>query len=380
MAASDNRISVTSAHVFVAVDGLFDMLVFESTFQFITKPLTIMLLCCRSSSRKGIVVLRIATSFVLILTLSTSALGTEWARKLFSEFNHEFGTVARAAKAEHTFEMVNPFKETVHIASVRASCGCSTPTIVKDTLQSWEKGGIHVRYNTRTFTGKKGATITVVIDKPFYAEVQLKVKGYIRSDVVFHPGVVSFDSIEVGTPATRKVSVNYAGRPDWQIMDVQSANTYFEVELDETRRGSGRVDYELLVRTKDSMPAGFFNDQLIIVTNDVRATRVPLRVEGNVVPGLTVSPASLFLGIVKPGDTVTKTLVVRGRKPFKVTKIDCEDGCFEFKPSEESKQMHLIPIVFTAPDPGKVTQDIRIETNLGGGAAASCLATATVQD
>ena len=314
------------------------------------------------------------------LMFCSTASAADWAKKMFSEFSHDFGTVAVASKVDHTFEMVNPFKETIHIASVRASCGCSTPTIVKQSLKTWEKGGIHVRYNTRTFKGQKGATITVVIDKPFYAEVQLNVKGYIRSDVVFNPGVVSFDSISQGEATTRNVSVNYAGRTDWQIVDVLSGNTNFEVELDETRRGGGRVDYNLVVRAKDSMPSGFFNDQLVLVTNDRRATKVPIRVEGHVVPGLTVSPASLFLGAIKPGQQVKKTLVVRGKRAFKITKIECKDDCFAFKTSEEAKKLHLVPIVFTADQPGKIAENIVIETDLPGGSTATCLATVTVED
>lgn len=323
---------------------------------------------------------RIAFVSAIVLLLGSSVSAAEWAKKMFTEMSHDFGTVATAAKVDHTFEMVNPFKETIHIASVRASCGCSTPTITNNTLKTWEKGGIHVRYNTRTFTGQKGATITVVIDQPYYAEVQLNVKGYIRSDVVFSPGVVTFDSVDQGVTTARKVSVNYAGRSDWKILDVLSGNTNFEVELDETRREGGRVDYSLLVRSKDTMPAGFFNDQLVLVTNDRKATQVPLRVEGHVVPGLTVSPASLFLGVVKPGEQVKKTLVVRGKRPFKVTKVSCEDGCFEFQPNDDTKKLHLIPLVFTAPEPGKIAQNIRIETDLPGGSTAACLATATVQN
>lgn len=322
---------------------------------------------------------RLVIATAVFFLLGSPVFASEWAKKLFSEYSHDFGTVATAAKVEHTFEMMNPFKETIHIASVRASCGCSTPTITKDTLKTWEKGGIHVRYNTHTFTGQKGATITVVIDQPYHAEVQLSVEGYIRSDVVFNPGQVSFDSIDQGDVATRKVSVNYAGRSNWEIMDVLSANTNFEVELDETRRGGGRVGYDLLVRVKETMPAGFFNDQLILVTNDQRATQVPLRVEGRVLPSITVSPASLFLGVVKPGEQVKKTLVVRGKQAFKITKVACEDGCFEFQPSPEKKKLHLVPLVFTAPEPGKIAQNIRIETDLGAGSTAGCLATATVQ-
>ena len=322
---------------------------------------------------------RLTLILTVLMVFAGQAQATDWAKKLFTEYKHEFGTVARAAKVEHVFEMTNPFKETVHIAAVRASCGCSTPTIQKDTLKTWEKGGIHVRFNTRTFTGKKGATITVVIDRPYYAEVQLNVSGYIRSDVVFHPGVVSFGSIDQGEPVTQTVSVNYAGRNDWQIMDVQSANSNFEVELDETRRNAGRVDYQLLVRTKPSMPAGYFDDQLILVTNDVRATQVPLRVEGNVVPGLTVSPASLFMGVVKPGSQVKKMLVIRGKTPFRIKHVTCNDeNCFEFQPSSEAKLVHLVPVIFTAPTPGKITQTIMIQTDEGR--TATCTVTATVEE
>jgi hypothetical protein len=323
----------------------------------------------------------VAISSLLCCVLAAPLQAGEWAKKLFvGELDHEFGTVARAAKVDHLFEMTNPFKETIHIASVRASCGCSTPTIVKDALETWEKGGINVRFNTRTFTGAKSATITVVIDQPYYAEVQLHVNGYIRSDVVIHPGVVRFESIDEGAPAEQTVSVSYAGRNDWQIVDVQSGNTNFEVELDQTKRQAGRVDYQLLVRAKETLPAGYFNDQLVLVTNDSRARQVPLRVEGNVVAGLTVSPASLFLGVVKPGEKVTKTLIVKGKQPFKITRVSCEDGCFEFRPTQESKPLHIVPVVFTAEKPGKVAQRILIETNLGAGSVANCVATATIED
>jgi multiple sugar transport system permease protein len=57
-----------------------------------------------------------------------------------------------------------------------------------------------------------------------------------------------------------------------------------------------------------------------------------LAVTGRVVAALTVSPQSLFLGILKPGETVTKQLVVRAKQPFHVIKIGCDkDERFSFK-------------------------------------------------
>ena len=35
-------------------------------------------------------------------------------------------------------------------------------------------------------------------------------------------------------------------------------------------------------------------------------------------PGITVSPTALFMGVVQPGQKVTKQLVVKGKKPFRI--------------------------------------------------------------
>jgi hypothetical protein len=203
----------------------------------------------------------------------------------------------------------------------------------------------------------------------------------VRSDVVLNPGGAAFGSVRVGEVAEKKLTVNYAGRSDWKILGARSTNPHIDVEVKETRRYHGRVDYELLVRLKEAMPVGYFTDLVLLVTNDARAKRVPVTVEGNIVAPLTVSPVSLCLGIVKPGETVTKQLLVRGAQPFKITHVKCEDDRFAFQPSADSKKLHLVPVTFTAAlDSGNVVQRIEIETDMGSGVVAGCTAIATVRD
>lgn len=299
---------------------------------------------------------------------------------MFTHHEHDFGVVARAAQEEHVFELTNLYKETIHIAGVRASCGCAIPSVTKDTLQTWEKGGILVKFNTRSFIGSRAATVTVTIDKPFFAEVQLAIKGIIRGDVVFEPGVVDFGSLDQGEVANRVVNVSYAGRSDWRINDVRSANTNLAVELHETQRFSGRVGYRLKVSLKPEAKTGFFSDQMLLVTNDENTKQIPIRVVGNILSALQVSPPSLSLGIVNPGDTVTRNIVVRGKKPFRITKVHVDDESFDVTPTDEQKTLHLIPVKFTAKETlGKVAEMIEIETDLESGAVGSLTATATVQ-
>lgn len=319
-------------------------------------------------------------AFLIWAAAAQSGPAQEWAMKMFKVTRHDFGTVARGAKAEFAFELTNLYKEDVHIAGVRSSCGCTSASITKPTLKTWETGAIVAVYNTRSFLGAKTATITVTIDQPYFAEVQLTVAGYIRGDVVFDPGTVDFGTVNEGSGAQASVTVSYAGRPNWRIADVRSASTNLEVELTQTQRSAGQVTYDMIVHLKPSAPAGYIQDQLTIITNDKQARAIPISVQGRVVSSLTVSPASLFLGVLTPGQKVTKTLIVRGKKPFRVTAIRCSDACFQFKTTSTPKVLHVIPVTFTAGDhPGTISQAIEIQTDLDSGTAANCTATATIK-
>ena len=86
------------------------------------------------------------------------------------------------------------------------------------------------------------------------------------------------------------------------------------------------------------------------------------------------------MGIVAAKQSVTKYLIVRAKKPFRITKVRCDDQSFDVQPSTESKTLHRVPVVFNADgEPRKIVQAIMFETDLAEGATAKCLATATVQ-
>lgn len=93
------------------------------------------------------------------------------------------------------------------------------------------------------------------------------------------------------------------------------------------------------------------------------------------VPSVSVSPTSLHLGVVRPGESVTKQLVVRGTSPFRILDVACEQpeegsaessDCFKFAPSEHERKLHIIPVTFTANDStGKIIETIQIMTDVG---------------
>jgi hypothetical protein len=319
-------------------------------------------------------------ALVGLLLAADGASAKEWAQKMFKVMRHDFGHVAHGSKQSFGFEVTNLYEEDVHIADVRTSCGCTSPSITKNTLKSWEKGSILATLNTQSFSGQRHATITVVIDKPYYAEVQLLVTVNIHNDIEISPGVVSFGNVDQGTAVEREVTVTYYGRNTWQIKDVQSSNQNLEVELSEPMRQADRVSYRMVVRLKDSAPAGYLNDALTLVSNDRRLPSVPVALEGQVVSPLSVSPASIFVGVLKPGQTVTKQLVVRAKKPFKITSIGGGNESLTFKAPADAKPVHLVPVTFTAgKEAGEFEYSIEIETDLATGGKVTSVVRGSVE-
>jgi len=289
----------------------------------------------------------------------------DWARKMFKVHEHDFGTVARGSEQKFRFEITNLYKEDVVIDSVRASCGCTIPSIEKQTIKSLESGAILATYNTKSFVGSRGATVTVTISKPFFAEVQLQIDGFIRGDVVFVPGKIELGNIKHGATVTQEVTVKYAGRSSWKITDVQCDKDYYEVEIIDRSLVANQVHYRLLIRLKPEAPVGYIKDDLVLITDDADKGKLKLAVTGNVMPPVTVSPASMVLGTVPPGAQVIKRMVVKADQPFKITGVTADQDGFSFEVSKEMKKVHLVPMTYVAPrEAAMINAIIRISTDI----------------
>jgi hypothetical protein len=319
-------------------------------------------------SGRSVVLSRVIALLFVALIGVAPAHAQQWATKMFTSTAHDFGTVARGAKTEFRFPIKNLYVEDVHIASVRSSCGCTSPEVTKRDLKTYETGYLVATFNTHAFTGYRSATVTVTFDRPFHAEVQLQVSGNIRGDITVQPNFVNLGTVNQGQAVERAVTVTQSSRPDWKITDVRSSNTNFEVDVIELGRQRGNSSYNLRVKLKETAPAGYIKDQLVLVTNDPQAGTFPIEVEGRVVPEITVVQTINF-GSLDLGGKATKALIVQGQKPFTITDIKCDDERFTFQvpeSGEKPKKVYSIPVTFTAEgNPGRVSRKILIETDRG---------------
>ena len=75
----------------------------------------------------------------------------------------------------HDFRVTNTTGEPLHIADVRASCGCVSGSATRTDLGPGESTTIVTRMETSRFSGLAKKVIYVEFDRPRPAEVQLTV-------------------------------------------------------------------------------------------------------------------------------------------------------------------------------------------------------------
>ncbi len=260
---------------------------------------------------------------------------------------HDFGSVARAAKTEHRFEIHNPFKQPMHLSSISASCGCTTPIIETQTIQPGETGSVLARFNTGTFSGDRKASLNLTIDQPTFMQVQLNVKGYIRTDIVINPGELNFGTVPEGEAKEIEANLEYAGRSDWKITGLQTNATFLSATFEETQRSGGRVAYKIKAKLSPDGLTGNQSTMITLQTNDNRLKSVPLAVNAQIQAPLSVSPTSVALGEMKPGQPITQRILVKGTQPFQILAVQVPDMQVDFEPSQEAKAIQFLNVTIT---------------------------------
>ncbi len=257
---------------------------------------------------------------------------------------HDFGTVARAAKTEHRFEIRNPFKQPMHLASISASCGCTTPIIETQVIQPGETGTVLARFNTGTFSGDRKASLNLTIDQPSYMQLQLNVKGYIRSDIVINPGELNFGTVPEGEAKEVEANLEYAGRSDWKITGINSNSSLISATFEELQRAGGRVTYKIKAKISPDGSNGDQSTMLTLQTNDNRLKSVPLAVNAQIQAPLSASPTSVALGEMTPGQPIKQRILLKGTQPFQILDVQAPDMQVSFEPSQESRAIQFLNV------------------------------------
>lgn len=294
-------------------------------------------------------------------TQSASAqLSPDWARSMFDKQKIDFGVIARGSDARQTVNITNDSRNTVHISSVRTTCGCSAAKPSQDLIRPGETAIVEVTMDTRKFTRKKDSNVIVTFDQPAITSVTVPITSYIRTDVVVQPGSVVFGTVPAGTASKKTIGIAYAGRTDWKIREVKTSTKSVKANVRETSRTNGQVRYALDVDLLPDANPGVIQHVITLITDDPNNPYVPILVSGIVEADITITPQVVKFGVAASGKEVTKRVVVRGRNEIQIAGIEVESEHEDFKVRmpKGKKNIHILQLTFVPPDRiGKWTEE-----------------------
>jgi hypothetical protein len=321
--------------------------------------------------------------YCLVLLAGLSAAGpaaaATWADAMFDELSKDFGSVPRGPTLKHAFRIVNHTRSPVNISGIRVSCGCTTASVLKPYLNPGEETVLVAYMDTSRFIGVRSVTLFVQFDRPSFEEVRLWIQANARHDFNLSPDTLAFGQIKKGAEPENSTMITFYGNTAAQITEVNSETNYVQASVKEMRRQDSEVAYVLTAKLRNDAPVGKWYTDVWLKTNNptMPQVRVPLTVE--IESALSVSPDRVTLGSVKVQGESERRVVVRGVKPFKITRIEGTDNHLTARDSTtESKPVHVLTVKLKPAKTGELLTTLHIETDLAEDNAIDFQVSATV--
>jgi hypothetical protein len=322
----------------------------------------------RSSPRFTPMSHRFSCCLLLVFASTAAADSTRssnWAERMFSQTEHDFGVVTKGADVRHKIEIKNQFGEPITLHSATSTCGCTTPELSTRTLQPGETGYLELKLNTVRFSKQKHPNVDVKMSygKSPITTVRIPVHAYIRDDVTTSQDTVDFGVVGAGEASKKSVTVSYHGHAPWKITGVQDAGKGMTVEISKPTRTSQGLSYTLNVTLSPDLPLGSIDRSLVVLTEEPAKSYVNLRVRATVEADITLANPVVHLGVLKPNAVTSTRLVIRGRKPFAVEAVEGLPGTVTAEVGNHvAKTVHVVPVQITAPAvPGKFSQELQVK-------------------
>lgn len=284
-------------------------------------------------------VARIFVPLVVVASSVASVAAQDWGAKMVDKHEIMFGSVPRYSDTTFKVKVKNIFVEEIQITSLSTSCGCISwiDKQLPISIPSKEERELTIRLDTVGFQGDRKVRAFMSMREPskgYTSQVSIPVEGRIRSDFEVRPSHVGFGPIDLGKSYIQRIGITYTGgRPDWKLLQAKVNNPYLTAQIVEKGRSGGTATYEANVTIAANAPAGTLRDQLILTTNDVGDSTITVPVEARIEPDIVVTDVQF--GTVSPGQPKTAKVVVRGKKPFKIEKINHITSEVRAKPTEE---------------------------------------------
>lgn len=242
----------------------------------------------------------------------------------FAEPDFDFGQIAEGEQVPHVYRFKNGGKGVLTINQVQASCGCTAAVVSEEhrTRQPGEEGEIKVVFNSQGRTGSQHKIITVHSNDPQRSQVQLSLKGEVRSVLDIQPPILSFGEVFRGSfPEPKDVKLIATDGQTFAVQGVRQSSDDLDVKW--LQNPDGSTTLKIGIAAKDNLVPKPFNERLDIQTTHPKKPNLTLPVSWNLMGEITASPNLLTLVArhEQPNPEQSFTVVKRTEGSFAIQEV-----------------------------------------------------------
>ena len=252
------------------------------------------------------------------------------------EEQYNFGRSEVGIGGRHAFVFTNSGDGALVLTRDRSTCGCCTCVctvqLPEGAVAPGESAPVTLQWKSTLYVGPFRQTATILTNDPDRPAVTLSIAGRFTGPVGVVPSLLVFSSVRVGQAAMSEVRLYSYLQESLDITGFELSNPqnaeYFDVSwqrlsVEEVQEeGEARSGYLVRVAVQPGLPAGAFQQAILLKTNSKSVPRVEIPVQGRLVNDVSIAGRGwnaqtgvLTMGTVKRSEGVDWPLLIVVRGP-----------------------------------------------------------------
>jgi hypothetical protein len=230
---------------------------------------------------------------VLISVLLTASFISAQDRKLsrakisFSEIMWDFGYVPRTGKVVHTYHIKNIGQDTLIVAKVRTTCGCTTTPLTSEIIAPDETTDMKVYFDPKKIAIGDEITrkLQVISNDPVnpFAEVQFSAKmGKTSSLIKITPQEIDFDTIFRGAEEVRTLTIENISGENLSMEQIEGPGEDVDLDLKNNNLKPGE-SIKVSLKLKNEAPPGNLHTSLTLDFECSKRARVSIPIQAVII-------------------------------------------------------------------------------------------------
>lgn len=221
---------------------------------------------------------------------------------------HDFGTAYPNEDLYHPFVLTNVGNEPLQLLDLRTTCGCTGAILSASEIQPGATSIVSVTMTANSTTSTMSKDTIVRTNAPQQAEIRLTTKAEVRSLLTLEPErVIDFEKVTIGQTKTETIYLKSIDGQEFNITNAMADHPAIEISVGEHTASGYPINVTFTAPSKKENVAS-----AVRIETDHPKQPVAISMVYAVVTGyVEFLPQSVYFGIMREGDTVTREVRAR---------------------------------------------------------------------